>query len=152
MLSQVKVFYNNSFDDHRGSTYTIWQNFGMDFCLDKVISGSIGCTRGFHGDNITWKYITCLHGNMDLVLLDPKTKETQSFYLSNKNKICILVPPGIANAHQGLSEYIMFYKWTEPYDQSIQFSINPSFYGWKYEPILSDRDINSISIQDYKGQ
>ena len=146
---EAKIFINDSFEDHRGSTYTVWKDFGMNFCLDKIIRGSAGCTRGFHGDSITWKYITCLYGSMDLVILDPTTKKTKQFNLTDQNKVCVLVPPGTANAHQGLSDYIMFYKWTEPYDQSIQFSINPLFYNWKLEPILSERDLKAPTLEEY---
>ena len=146
---QIQVFNRDYFSDHRGLTYTIWEdNLPIKFVLDKVIHGDIGHTRGFHGDSKTWKLITCLLGSFDLVLLDPKSKEMQQFRLSETNGISVLVPPGIANAHQGLEPYIMFYKWSEPYDYSIQFTINPECYKWKYEPILSDRDLNARKLKE----
>ena len=55
--------------------------------------------KGIHGDFKTWKLITCLYGEFHLVVVNnlrksKQYKKWQSFKLTDKNKLQILVPPG----------------------------------------------------------
>jgi dTDP-4-dehydrorhamnose 3,5-epimerase len=149
------------FFENRGSNYTIYdcRDYDIDFVQDKISKSFQGVIRGFHGDDKTWKLITCLYGKIKLVTYDLDADERNEFYLDGdeKNSVSVLVPPRTLNAHQCLSSHCIFhYKWSEyytspEYQWSVYYnddSINPK---WEDIPkIISDRDKNSKSLQDLK--
>jgi dTDP-4-dehydrorhamnose 3,5-epimerase len=146
------------FEDFRGEyieTYNeaLYNNngIGVKFIQDDISVSSRNVLRGIHGDNETWKLISCLHGKFYLVVINGDSKSPdygkwQSFVLSEKNRIQVLVPPKHGNAHLVLSETAIFhYKQSTYYDRSKQFTIkwdDPKFNIWWpiNNPILSQRD------------
>ena len=59
--------------------------------------------RGIHGDDKTWKLVSCIHGKIFQVIVDlrkdSKTfKKWKSYEISSKNKKSILIPPNFGNA------------------------------------------------------
>jgi len=166
IFPEVKIFVNEPFVDERGELYTVFNkqdfDFDLDFNHDKVSTSKKNVLRGLHGDTKSWKLITCLKGEIYLVIVDYR-KESKNYLkwdsikLSSSNKISILVPPMFANGHLVLSEYaVFFYKWsyTGLYpDVNDQFSINWKDTRVKIDwpidyPILSDRDKNSKFIDE----
>lgn len=148
--------------EERGSIYTIFdvRDFDITFVQDKISRSNQGVIRGFHGDDITWKLITCLYGKIKLITydIDYDIKKTYILDGDDKNAISILVPPRTLNAHQCLSSHCIFhYKWSEFYtDPSQQWSvkyddsdISPDWDS-VFCDIISDRDRNSGSLKDLK--
>jgi dTDP-4-dehydrorhamnose 3,5-epimerase len=90
--------------ENRGSAYTIYERreFDIDFVQDKISKSYQGVIRGFHGDNQTWKLITCLYGRIKFVTydIDNDRKETYILDGDSKESVSILVPPRVLNAHQ----------------------------------------------------
>ena len=95
MISEVISFENSSFTDNRGELWTVWEdkNFipNIVFNHDKVAKSKKGVLRGFHGDNKSWKLITCLYGEIFLATVDyRKDSETflnvNTFIISDKIK------------------------------------------------------------------
>lgn len=145
-------------EDFRGTNtetyhYDEYRKAGIktNFILDSVSTSRHNVLRGIHGDNRTTKLITCLHGCIYFVVLnrDPKSSQFnqwQSFTLSDKNRLQVLVPPNYGNAHLVMSDYCVFhYKLDAYYDRSSQFTIrwnDPEHDIWwpVKEPILSERD------------
>jgi len=154
--------YNDKYTDHRGIIYTIYDNRQTDiqFVQDKVTKSKKGVIRGFHGDNKTWKLITCLDGIIKLITYDVD-KEIKKEYILDSNSdesVSVLVPPRVLNAHQCLSETCIFhYKWSEYYTEpehqwSVKYndeSIQPNWDN-SLSPIVSDRDNNSFSLNQLK--
>ena len=75
--------------------------------------------RGLHGDNETWKHITCVYGAFYQVVVDyredsPTFLEWDSFVLDDKNMKSVLVPPGFINGHLCLSDECIFH-YTQSY-------------------------------------
>lgn len=152
---RVKV---NGFEDHRGEYVEIYNRRGyqqnrieVDFVEDDISIATQGVLKGIHGDPITWKLISCLHGKFYLVVIDydkesPEFGNWEGFVLSESNKEQILVPPKFGNGHLCLSEKSIFhYKQSEYYEPSRQFTIkwnDPEFNIWWpiKNPILSRRD------------
>jgi dTDP-4-dehydrorhamnose 3,5-epimerase len=104
-----------------------------------------------HGDENTYKLISCLYGTIYLLVVDnrpwsPQFKEWTSFTLSDKNRKQVLVPPGFGNGHLVMSKTAVFhYKWSEYYNREAQFTIkwnDPEYEFWwpVRHPILSARD------------
>lgn len=147
-----------NFEDFRGSyvelyNQRIYQESGIaqDFIQDDISTSRQNVLRGVHGDLITWKLISCLYGSLYLLVVNnnPKSaqfRQWQSFTLSDKNRLQVLVPPRFGNGHLVLTETAIFhYKQTTDYDRDIQFTIawdDPAFKMWwpVKHPILSVRD------------
>ena len=152
---QVKL---DVFEDFRGEyveTYNeeLYREHGIDvkFIQDDISVSSRHVLRGIHGDSTTWKLISCLHGRFYLLVLNADSHSEdfgkwQSFVLSDKNRMQVLVPPKHGNAHLVLSETAIFhYKQSTYYDRSKQFTYkwnDPRFNIWWPidNPILSERD------------
>lgn len=151
------------FEDHRGSyvelyNQALYRESGVDaeFVQDDISTSTRHVLRGIHGDQSTWKLISCLHGKFYLVVVDmvegsPTYRQWEAFTLSDSNRLQILIPPGHGNGHVVLSDTAIFhYKQTTYYDRAGQFTIlwnDPSFGIWwpVRFPMLSPRDDGTIS-------
>jgi dTDP-4-dehydrorhamnose 3,5-epimerase len=156
IFPEVKLHQPDSFEDFRGELYTVFnQDYNeLVFNHDKVAISRQHVLRGLHGDSKSWKLITCLSGEIYLVIVDFRPDSVNylkwdSIVLTSKNKKSVLVPPMFANGHLVLSnEATFFYKWAYPGkypDVQDQFSLNwkdPAInIHWPIDdPILSDRD------------
>ena len=157
-LDGVLLITLNAFEDHRGEymelyNEKLYREKGIDihFMEDDISIATRGVIKGIHGDDCTWKLISCLHGKFYLVVIsyDEQSKDFgkwESFVLSDRNKHQVLVPPKHGNGHLCLSKKSIFhYKQSSYYDSSRQFTIkwnDPEFNIWwpVKEPILSMRD------------
>ena len=146
------------FEDFRGTyveTYNkeIYAEAGLniEFLQDDISVSHRNVLRGIHGDEKTWKLISCMYGSFYFVVVnnDPLSaqyKQWASFTLSDQNKYSILVPPKFGNGHLVLSEKAIFhYKQTTNYDRESQFTIkwnDPAYKIWwpNIQPVLSMRD------------
>src|SRR3989304_7129194 len=157
-LSGVLLIKPTFFEDHRGEYFEIYskelyksKGIDIDFVEDDISIATRGVLKGVHGDDRTWKLISCLHGKFYLMVINydefsNNYGKWQSFVLSDVNKHQVLVPPKHGNGHLCLSEKSIFhYKQSEYYDSSRQFSIvwnDPKFDIWwpVKNPIVSRRD------------
>ena len=151
MIDGVQIIEPDAFTDHRGDLWTIWKegDYNLKFNHDKVSTSKKNVLRGIHGDNKSWKLVTCLYGKIYLVVLNTVSKKWGSIVLSDDNKKMVLIPPTYGNGHCVLSDHAVFmYKWSyegEYPDVEDQFSISwndPTFnIDWPVKnPILSQRD------------
>jgi len=154
IFPEVKIFQPDSFEDFRGELYTLFKQEEHDliFNHDKVSVSRKHVLRGMHGDSKSWKWITCLAGEVMLVVVDNRPESENylkwdSIILTAKNKKSVLVPPMFANGHLVLSdEATFFYKWSYPGeypDIKDQFTLKWDSLGihWPISnPILSKRD------------
>jgi len=153
-LQKVYKIKLDSFEDHRGyyiETYNekLYSKFKVKFLQDDISVSKKKVLRGIHGDFKTWKLITCLHGEFHLVVVNnlknsKDYKKWESFRLTEKNKLQILIPPGFGNGHQVLTKKAIFhYKQSTLYNRKSQFTINydSDNFDWPIKkPILSKRD------------
>ena len=123
----------------------------IKFLQDDISVSKKNVLRGIHGDNTTWKLLSCVHGKIYLIVLnnDVKSKQYgrwQSFIMSDNDYNQILVPPKFGNGYLVLSDKAVFtYKQSTYYKRSTQFTISwkdPEFkIKWPIKkPILSKRD------------
>jgi len=156
IFPEIQIHQPSSFEDYRGELYTLFkqENHDLIFNHDKVSISRKHVLRGLHGDSKSWKYITCLAGEVYLVVVDNRPKSENylkwdSIVLSAKNKKIIVIPPMFANGHFVLSdEATFFYKWSysgEYPDVDDQFTLkwnDPRInIHWPIlNPILSKRD------------
>jgi dTDP-4-dehydrorhamnose 3,5-epimerase len=156
IFPEVKVFQPSSFEDYRGELYTLFNQdeHELVFNHDKVAVSKQYVLRGLHGDDKAWKLITCLAGEIYLVVVDNRSESSNylkwdSIILTAHNRKQVLVPPMFANGHLVLSKSAtFFYKWSysgDYPDVKDQFSLkwnNPLInISWPINnPILSNRD------------
>ncbi len=156
IFPEVKISQPDSFEDYRGELYTLYKQEDSDlfFNHDKVSISRKHTLRGLHGDAKSWKLVTCLAGEIYLVVVDnrpqsPNYLKWDSVILTSKNRKSVLIPPMFANGHLVLSdEATFFYKWSYPGkypDVKDQFTLkwNDSEIGidWPISnPIMSKRD------------
>ncbi len=157
-LAGVLMIKPDRFEDFRGEyveTYNedLYRRNGISakFVQDDISVSSRHVLRGIHGDRDTWKLISCLHGSFYFIVVNcdeasPRFGKWQSFTLSDRNRLQVLVPPMHGNAHLVLSRSAIFhYKQSTYYDPSKQFTFkwnDPRFNIWWpiQDPILSKRD------------
>jgi len=124
----------------------------IDFVEDDISVSKKDVLRGIHGDDRTWKLISCLYGSVYYVAVNCDQQSTnfgkwQSFELNDSNNHQVLVPPKHGSAYLALSEKVIFgYKQSSCYNHHGQFAYkwnDPRFnIKWPIEhPILSSRDL-----------
>ena len=116
-LSGVKKIIPSNFQDHRGSyteTYNkefmIENKINIDFLQDDISVSHRNVLRGIHGDTRTFKFVSCLFGSFQLIVVnnDPVSdqfKKWESFDISSDNRNQILIPPKFGNGHLVLSDF-----------------------------------------------
>lgn len=158
LLKDVYKVVPSEFNDFRGKYIETYnkeffqkKKIKINFVQDDISISKKNVIRGIHGDYKTYKLITCLYGEIFLIVVNNKKnslqyKKWQSFKLTQKNRTQILVPPGFGNGHCILSKSAIFhYKQNTYYDLKSQFTIkwNDKNYNFKWpikNPILSKRD------------
>ena len=121
ILPDVEIFTPDIWTDYRGTMWTHWEK-SMDTPeqkISKFTHSRKNVLRGLHGDNVTWKNITCVWGEIYLVVVDNRPDsvnylEWDSFLISERNHLSVLVPPNFLNGHLCLSEECLFH-YTQAY-------------------------------------
>jgi len=162
ILPDVLVFEPSVFWDLRGNIYTSYnhENYrdhlpaGLEFLHDKFAQSKHNVLRGLHGDEKTWKLVSCVWGELYEVVVDmrkdsPNYKKWDAFELSSESYKQVLIPPGFVNGYYVKSEHAVFhYKlaYTGKYiDAGEQMTLlwNDSTLGIQWpcnDPILQSRD------------
>jgi len=146
------------FEDFRGVYVELYNEkiyktngITIDFIQDDISISSKHVLRGIHGDNKTWKLVSCLQGKFYLVVVNYDEDSSQftqwtSFTLSESNRLQVLIPPKFGNGHVVLSEQAIFhYKQSTYYNRDDQFTLlwnDPKLNIWWpiKNPIMSRRD------------
>jgi len=157
-LEKVLLVRPDIFEDHRGQFIEIYNEglyhehgIKIKFIQDDISISDKNVLRGIHGDEKTWKLVSCLMGKFYLVVVNCEKKSVsfgkwEAFVLSDVNKNQVLIPPKYGNAHLVLSKKAIFhYKQSTYYDPESQFTYiwnDPTFNIWWPidKPILSIRD------------
>ena len=156
IFPEVKIYQPDVFEDFRGELFTLYkqEESNLYFNHDKVSISKQNVLRGLHGDSKAWKLITCLSGEIYLVVVDNRP-ESENYLkwdwivLTAKNRKQVLIPPMFANGHFILSqEATFFYKWSysgEYPDVKDQFTLKwddsrINIHWPIINPILSERD------------
>jgi dTDP-4-dehydrorhamnose 3,5-epimerase len=139
------------FKDERGSIYTLprmnssgiqWKNF-------KISRSHKNVFRGFHGDLVTNKLVSCLNGELILFVksFTEMSGEMICYHLL-PNNAHIFIPKGYINGHYTLKDDTIFsYYIDQEYDITKQITVSPySFEESKRvindSTIMSERDKN----------
>lgn len=152
----------SSSKDLRGN---IWTSFlkneieplipnGIIFKHDKFSRSHRNVLRGIHGDNKTWKLVTCVYGSIQQVVVDcRKESDTyttyESYCINDEDQYSILIPPRLGNAHY-VNSKVAIYHYKLAYDGDYIDAEEQFTYKWNDpifnivwptdKPILSARD------------
>ena len=162
ILKDVLIIKPNVFWDLRGNIYTSYNAdlypqifpLNLDFKHDKFAQSKFNVLRGLHGDEKTWKLISCVWGELYEVVVDMRPnsktyKKWDAFELSSDDYSQILVPPGFVNGYYVRSENAVFH-YKLAYEGDYIDAIDQITYGWNdkslgiiwpcEDPILQPRD------------
>ena len=121
VLPEVQIFQSDPWFDYRGEMWTFWESSynTPKEKISKFTRSRKNVLRGLHGDSVTWKHITCVWGEIYLVVVDNRPDSINylkwdSFIISERNHLSVLVPPNFVNAHLCLSEECLFH-YTQSY-------------------------------------
>ena len=125
VFPEVKILKPDPWFDYRGEMWTFWEKenevlpIGHEWKISKFTRSRKNVLRGLHGDNETWKHITCVYGAFYQVVVDyredsPNYLQWDSFVLDDRNMKSVLVPPGFINGHLCLSDKCVFH-YTQSY-------------------------------------
>lgn len=154
---KVKTFYNSAYIDNRGFYWSSWikkKYPKINFIHDKFSISHKNVLRGLHGDNKTWKLVSCVYGKVFFVVVNYEEKSKsylkfKTYILSHLNRKQVLVPPNFLNGYLCLSKECVFHyklSYKSNYiDAKKQISINwrdnRLNINWPIKkPILSKRD------------
>jgi len=161
VFPEVKILKPDPWFDYRGEMWTFWEKENEvlpkehEWKISKFTRSRKNVLRGLHGDNVTWKNITCVWGECYLVVVDNRQDSVNylkwdSFIISERNHLSVLVPPGFSNAHLCLSEECLFH-YTQSYpedyvdwmdqDKCLKWNDERIGINWPIKnPILNSRD------------
>jgi dTDP-4-dehydrorhamnose 3,5-epimerase len=163
ILSLDIIYPISVFKDQRGiyvETFNKkkWKKkFNLDFVEENICINKKNVFKGIHGDNKTWKLVSCVHGKIlsIIVNLDKKSKlygKSEKFLLSNCN-FQILIPPFYGNSFIVMTDTACYnYKQTKYYlgsNKQFTFNIKDPFFKIKLPSekfIMSNRDLNAEFI------
>lgn len=146
------------FRDNRGKIYTSYDDSllsllpeGIRFVHDKFTFSKQNVLRGMHGDNKTWKLVSCVSGMVHQAVIDMREdsvtyKKSLTLILSPGKQI--LIPPGFLNGYYCYTDSVYHYKLAYPgsyadVNEQITMRWNDPELGIKWphiEPILNKRD------------
>ena len=161
VLPEVKLAQPKPFHDYRGEMWTFWED-GYDllpprhkFKISKFTRSRKNVLRGLHGDEETWKHVSCVWGEIYLVVVDNRPHSVNylkwdSFTITDRNHLSVLIPPGFVNGHICLSEECLFH-YAQSYPSSYVDVERQDVLKWNdvrldidwptgVKPILSERD------------
>ena len=108
--------------DLRGNIYTTFNKEAykeflpveLDFIHDKFALSKHNVLRGLHGDNKTWKLVSCVHGEIYEVVVDmrpdsPTYKKWDAFKLKSGEYSQVLIPPNFVNGYYVESKEAVFH-------------------------------------------
>lgn len=147
IYEDFRGFYVETYNEVTYREAGITQNFVQD----DISGSSKHVLRGIHGDQETWKLVSCLTGNFYLAVVNndpssPQYRQWEGFSLSETNRLQVLIPPKFGNGHVVISDKAIFhYKQTSYYNRAGQFTIpwnDPAYKVWWpiKDPITSVRD------------
>lgn len=149
-------------NDARGNIWTSYLRdeieniltLNLDFKHDKFSRSKRNVLRGIHGDDKSWKFVTCVYGDILQVVVDCRKESAtylkyERFRINSNNQLIVLIPPNMGNAYYVYSDeavyhYKLAYKGSYVDDKkqfSLKWNDERININWPTDrPILSERD------------
>ena len=149
VFPEVKILQPDPWFDYRGEMWTFSED-SMETPMEKISKftrSRKNVLRGLHGDKVTWKHITCVWGEIYLVVVDNRPDSVNylkwdSFIISERNHLSVLVPPNFLNGHLCLSEECLFH-YTQSYPKDYIDWMDQDVMKWNDERVNIDWPIDN---------
>ena len=161
-IQGLRIITPSVFEESRGSIWTSYNSEqletylpeGLFFKHDKFSCSKHNVLRGIHGDNKSWKLVSCISGSIMQVVVDMRPSSStylahECFDLGSHNHQMILIPPKLGNAFYVYSESAI-YHYKLAYQGDYADYDHPFTVAWNdprlkinwptLNPILSERD------------
>lgn len=122
IIPDVLIIKPSVFWDLRGNIYSSYNSDlykeklpkELDFKHDKFAESKQNVLRGLHGDNKTWKLVSCVYGEIYEVVVDmrpesPTYLKWDAFVLKSDDYQQVLIPPNFVNGYYVKSEKAVFH-------------------------------------------
>ena len=158
-LDQVLLLKPSAaYEDARGVVAGIYKQrdyleagVDVEFVQEIVVCSTMHALRGIDGDDESWRLVSCLHGRIYMVVVNWDQSSQQrgnweSFVLSDRNRLQVLVAPKFGIGHLALSEQAIFLDKRSAYPagaEQFTLSWDDSTLGiwWPIKsPLVSQRD------------
>jgi dTDP-4-dehydrorhamnose 3,5-epimerase len=162
IIPDVLIIQPSIFWDNRGNIFTsfnedLYAEFlsrKLEFKHDKFALSQQNVLRGLHGDNKTWKLVSCVYGEIYEVVVDMRPESNtylrwDAFELKADEYKQVLIPPNFVNGYYVKSENAVFH-YKLAYDgeyidaeEQMTFLWNDKKFGIEWpckDPILQNRD------------
>jgi len=162
VIPDILIIKPSIFWEERGNIFTsynkeFYKKFlpkELDFIHDKFAESKYNVLRGLHGDNKTWKLVSCAFGEMYEVVVDmrpesPTYLKWDAFELKSSNYRQVLIPPGFVNGYYVKTDRALFH-YKLAYDGDYIDANEQITVGWNDKrlninwpctnPILQERD------------
>lgn len=164
-IDGIKIFKQKIYKDNRGFLKEVYKKKNLkenELVFDCVSNSKKNVLRGLHIQvkNSQAKFVTVLKGRIFDVLVDLRKRSKTfgkyfSIILCDKSYCSIYIPEGFAHAFCALdNENIVYYGCSKYRDKDHEIGIiwNDQDLNIKWpikKPILSKKDSNNISFQEY---
>jgi len=122
VIPALKVIKPSINWDLRGNIYSSFNKeiyeeilgYQLDFLHDKFAFSYNNVLRGLHGDNKTWKLVSCVYGEIYEVVVDmrpesPSYMKWDAFILNSEDYRQVLIPPRFINGYYVKSAHAVFH-------------------------------------------
>lgn len=134
----LKIIYPHStYKDNRGTYIESFNKryykkfLKSEFLEDDFSLNKRNVFKGIHGDNKTWKLVSCIYGRCEAIIVNCNKKSKkfglwEKFILSSDDYYQLLIPPSFGNSFLVLSKIAVYhYKQTQYYKgKTKQFTYN----------------------------
>jgi dTDP-4-dehydrorhamnose 3,5-epimerase len=157
MLIKPSIFWDNRgniFSCYNKDFYNEFLPKTLDFKHDKFAFNKENVLRGMHGDQKTWKLVSCAYGEIYEVVMDmrpesPTFMKWDAFELKADEYRQVLIPPHFVNGYYVKSENALFH-YKLAYDGDYIDAGEQMTFRWDDEklniqwpctnPLLQERD------------
>jgi dTDP-4-dehydrorhamnose 3,5-epimerase len=89
VFPEVKIVKTEPWYDYRGEMWTTWESEwdilpeGNEWKISKFTRSRKNVLRGLHGDDVTWKFVHCVYGEIYQVVVDnrPESENYQKWLI-----------------------------------------------------------------------
>ena len=172
MISGLEVYLpDDGYTEERGIVYktsmdATWDFNPFSFKQEKISISKENVLRGFHGDSVTGKLVTCFSGKLKLVVVDRREKSPTFFkgnreigyfstVLSVEENKHVFIPKGCINAHYVITgpcalHYKLTSKYEGPESQKTVLWSDTIINGFPEvsDPVISERDTKGLKLEE----
>jgi len=155
-LIRPKKLNDNRGSFHESYVESVYRINGIpQFVQENTSYSRAGVLRGLHLQEGQGKLVRVLKGAIQDVVVNPNTKEFETYNLEEIDNVQLYIPPGFFHGFLAEKDSIVEYKCTKYYSPKEEYSLvwnDPDLnIPWGIgNPILSDKDKEAPTLKEFK--